>query len=257
MSELLGRTSVVIPALNEENTVAEVVACALADNPLEVIVIDSDSVDGTAQEAARAGARVVNWRDVLPDFPPRKGKGEALWRGVAASRGELVVFLDADLLRPRAHLVRDLVQPFADERVQLVKGFYERSIGGNATGGGRVTELTAKPLVRHFFPELAFVQQPLGGEYALRRGAAMQMCFTEGYGVEIGLLLDIAEKFGVAAIAQVDLGRREHRNRPLDELAPMADIVSRAALARVPELRERVARPHERPALASLSTETS
>ncbi|QGU02395.1 Glucosyl-3-phosphoglycerate synthase [Corynebacterium kalinowskii] len=254
MSELLRRASVVIPALNEGATVAEVVRCAVADGPGEVIVIDSDSTDATAREAERAGAVVLNWREVLPDVETRPGKGEALWRGVAAARGEIVVFLDADLLQPRSHLVRDLVAPFSATEVQLVKGHYQRAFEGHATGGGRVTELTAKPLLRHFFPELSGVQQPLGGEYAIRRPAARELPFTEGYGVEVGLLLDVAEKYGPEAIAQVDLGSRFHRNRPLAELAPMADIVSRTVLSRVPELLRTVARPHERPPLATLST---
>ncbi|MFV8394219.1 glucosyl-3-phosphoglycerate synthase [Corynebacterium hindlerae] len=256
MNELLARTSVVIPALNEEATVGEVVASVRADDPCEVLVIDSDSTDRTAHVAAQAGATVLNWRDILPEIPPVPGKGEALWRGVAAARGEFIAFVDADLIQPRAHLVRDLVQPFANPEIQLVKAGYERGFHGARTGGGRVTELAAKPLLRQLFPELAGIAQPLSGEYAIRRDIARQLPFTAGYGVEVGILLDVARRCGVAAIAQVDLGARHHRNRPLAELAPMADVVVATVLSRVSGLREGVLTPaqcpEQRPPLATL-----
>lgn len=252
MNSLVGRTSVVIPALNEETTVAAVVRHVLAENPFEVLVIDSDSVDRTAEEAARAGARVVNWREILPDLPPQPGKGEALWRGVAAAQGEFVVFVDADLIAPPAQLVSALVTPCLNPDIHLVKACYRRTMQGQPTGGGRVTELTAKPLLRMFFPELAGIEQPLGGEYAIRRSVAMQLPFTEGYGVEMGLLLDTAAQYGAGAIAQVDVGERSHRNRPLEDLVPMADIVARTVLSRATEDQLVVERPHERPPLATL-----
>lgn len=253
MSELVATTSVVIPALNEERTIAEVVESVLADDPLEVIVIDSDSTDQTAREAQRAGATVVNWRDAIPELPPRPGKGEALWRGTACAKGEIVAFVDADLLSPRPHIVRDLVAPFKSPEIYLVKARYRRGIGDQPTGGGRVTELTAKPLLRTFFPALSSIDQPLSGEYALRRSIARELPFTEGYGVEIALLVDICEKWGAQCIAEVDLGDRTHRNRPLSELSPMADIVMRTVLSRVPELAAKIPKPHERPALAKIS----
>ncbi|OFN75566.1 MULTISPECIES: glucosyl-3-phosphoglycerate synthase [unclassified Corynebacterium] len=223
--------SVVIPALNEERTVAHVVCACLADEPLEVIVIDADSSDGTAARAAAAGARVCNWRDVVEE-PPQPGKGESLWRGVAAARGEVVVFIDADLESAAPGMVTALSEPFVDPHVQLVKARYARSLNGQPTGGGRVTELSAKPLLRMFFPELAHIDQPLGGEYAIRRDAALDLPFVAGYGVEAGLLIDVAKRYGPFAIAEVDLGTRTHRNRPLEELAPMADVVSRTILSR-------------------------
>lgn len=223
--------SVVIPALNEERTVAHVVRACLADEPLEVIVIDADSSDETAARAAAAGARVCNWREVL-DEEPQPGKGESLWRGVAAARGEVVVFIDADLESARPGMVTALTEPFVDPHVQLVKARYARSLNGQPTGGGRVTELSAKPLLRMFFPELAHIDQPLGGEYAIRRETALSLPFVAGYGVEAGLLIDVAKRFGPHAIAEVDLGTRAHRNRPLDELSPMADVVSRTILSR-------------------------
>ncbi|HCT9181557.1 glucosyl-3-phosphoglycerate synthase [Corynebacterium guaraldiae] len=223
--------SVVIPALNEERTVAHVVRACLADEPQEVIVIDADSSDETAAEAQAAGAQVLNWREILPE-EPRPGKGESLWRGVAAAEGDVVVFIDADLESAAPGMVTALSEPFVDPHVQLVKARYARSLNGKPTGGGRVTELTAKPLLRQFFPDLAHIDQPLGGEYALRRAAAMELPFVEGYGVEAGLLIDVAKRYGPYALAEVDLGTRTHRNRPLEELAPMADVVARTILSR-------------------------
>lgn len=223
--------SVVIPALNEERTVAHVVRACLADEPLEVIVIDADSSDETAARAAAAGARVCNWREVR-DEEPQPGKGESLWRGVAAAQGEVVVFIDADLESARPGMVTALSEPFVDPHVQMVKARYARSLNGRPTGGGRVTELSAKPLLRMFFPELAHIDQPLGGEYAIRREAALDLPFVAGYGVEAGLLIDVAKRYGPHAIAEVDLGTRAHRNRPLEELAPMADVVARTILSR-------------------------
>lgn len=224
--------SVVIPALNEEATVAAVVAAALADAPGEVLVVDADSGDATAAEAARAGATVLNWREILPDVAPLEGKGESLWRGVAAASGEVVVFLDSDLTRPRPGMVRALAEPFTDTGIHLVKADYLRTLHGRPTGGGRVTELTAKPLLRLLFPELSHISQPLAGEYAIRRSTAEQLPFVGGYGVESGLLLDTAARHGPAAVTQVALGQRHHRNRPLHELAPMADVVAGTILSR-------------------------
>lgn len=223
--------SVVIPALDEERTVAHVVRACLADEPLEVIVIDADSTDETAARAAAAGARVCNWREILEE-EPRPGKGESLWRGVAAARGEVVVFIDADLESARPGMVTALSEPFVDPHVQMVKARYARSLNGQPTGGGRVTELSAKPLLRVFFPELGHIDQPLGGEYAIRREVALGLPFVAGYGVEAGLLIDVFERFGPYAIAEVDLGTRAHRNRPLEELSPMADVVARTILSR-------------------------
>lgn len=223
--------SVVIPALNEEATVASVVGACLRSQASEVIVIDSDSTDQTAAVAEAAGARVCNWREV--DLrEPVPGKGEALWRGVRAAAGEVVVFVDADVANVEPWWVDALAAPFANPEVHLVKARYERAVGGAGRGGGRVTELTAKPLLREYFPELAHVSQPLAGEYALRRSTALGLPFVGGYGVEAGLLVDVAKQYGPAAITEADLGRRVHRNRPLEELAPMADVVARTILAR-------------------------
>ncbi|MDU0478306.1 glucosyl-3-phosphoglycerate synthase [Staphylococcus chromogenes] len=240
---LVSRTSVIIPALNEEATVAAVVHTVLAESPLEVIVIDSDSEDDTATQARRAGARVINWREPLPHIAPQPGKGEALWRGVAAAQGEFVAFVDADLSNPHPATVSQLVAAFADPKIQLVKSNYQRGFHGAPTGGGRVTELTAKPLLRALFPQLSEIAQPLSGEYAIRAATARSLPFVSGYGVEIGLVIDVFRSVGLRGISQVDLGVRQHRNRPLLELAPMADEVCATILARAgivaPTLAER------------------
>lgn len=222
----------VIPALNEEATVADVVRAVLRDSPDEVLVIDADSTDRTADLAAGAGATVLNWREILPEIPTRPGKGESLWRGVAAATGDVVVFIDADLQQPGGGMVAALVEPLADPAVHLVKADYRRTIDGRPTGGGRVTELTAKPLLRALFPALAHISQPLAGEYAIRRSTALELPFNAGYGVEAGLLVDVADRHGPTSVRQVDLGIRRHRNRPLEELGPMADVVAATLLAK-------------------------
>lgn len=216
----------VIPALNEEATVAGVVEKCLASSADEVLVIDPDSTDSTATLAAEAGARVVPWREVDPR-EPWAGKGEALWRGVKAAAGDVVVFVDADVTSLEPWWVDALAEPFSDDSIHLVKASYER-----ARAGGRVTELTAKPLLRALFPQLAHIRQPLAGEYAIRRSTALRLPFVAGYGVEAGLLIDVASAHAPASIAEVELSSREHRNRPLTQLGPMADVVSRTILAR-------------------------
>lgn len=228
----MNNVSVVIPALNEEATVGTVVRTVARSGPSEIIVIDADSTDNTAARARGAGATVYNWRDILPDIAPIKGKGESLWRGVHAAKGEIVVFIDADLESLDEHTVPALVAPFADPAIQLVKANYARTINGQPTGGGRVTELTAKPLLDVYFPELSHIHQPLSGEYALRRDVAQEVPFVHGYGVDVGLLIDVAREHGFDAVAQVQLPDRVHRNRPLHELASMAQVVARTILQR-------------------------
>ena len=220
------RVSVVIPALNEQETVGGVVEKCLASSADEVLVIDPDSTDATAARAAAAGARVVPWREV--DLrEPWEGKGEALWRGVKAAAGDVVVFVDADVTSLEPWWIDALAKPLSDPGVHLVKASYER-----ARAGGRVTELTAKPLLRALFPQLAHIRQPLAGEYAIRRSTALRLPFVAGYGVEAGLLIDVASAHGPASIAQAELSPRTHRNRPLTQLGPMADVVARTILAR-------------------------
>jgi glucosyl-3-phosphoglycerate synthase len=233
-----GRTvSVVLPALNEEATVGQVVESV---TPLlgglvdELVVMDSGSTDRTAEVAAAAGARVVRREDVLPELEPLPGKGEVLWRALAATTGDLIVFLDADLVEPDPDFVPALLGPLltvAD--VHLVKGFYRRPLRLETDhGGGRVTELLARPLLSALRPELSGLVQPLGGEYAGTRQFLESVRFAAGYGVEIGLLLDAHELHGLDAIAQVNLGVRKHRNRDLLQLGQMASQILGTMLSR-------------------------
>ncbi|WP_296148869.1 glucosyl-3-phosphoglycerate synthase [uncultured Corynebacterium sp.] len=226
------QVSVVIPALNEEATVADVVSAARASCADEVIVVDSDSTDATAANAEAAGATVLNWRDIAPEIPVQPGKGEALWRGVLAAQGDIVVFLDADVTTVEAGWVDRLAGAFVDKRVHLVKASYDRALNGAPRGGGRVTELTAKPLLRLLFPDIPPLDQPLAGEYAIRRDTALKVPFVAGYGVEAGLLIDVASLHGLSSLAQIPLGQKAHRNRPLHELSAMAETVAATILAR-------------------------
>lgn len=235
--------SVIIPALNEEDTIGEVVAALRRQHDGEIIVVDPDSTDATSARASAAGAMVYNWRSVGPNVPVRPGKGEALWRGVAAATGDIVVFVDGDLRCVPSTLIEGLAAPFTDPQVALVRASYRRYLGEERGGGGRVTELTAKPLLRLFFPELADIDQPLGGEYALRRDVACHLPFVAGYGVEAGLLIDVCQRFGRAAIAEVDLGERHHRNRPLEQLSSMADVVAGTILERAGHISAITQRP--------------
>jgi glucosyl-3-phosphoglycerate synthase len=232
--------SVVLPALDEERTVGDVVRAVL---PLvgsvvdECVVVDSGSTDRTVRVALAAGARVVHRSDVLPDVPPVPGKGEVLWRSVAATTGDVLVFLDSDLVNPDPGFVTALLGPMLTvPDVHLVKGFYRRPLRLESaeigTGGGRVTELLARPLLAALRPELSGVVQPLGGEYAVSRQFAESVPFAAGYGVEIGLLLDAYARFGLAGLAQVNLGTRKHRNRSLLQLGVMARQILGTALAR-------------------------
>lgn len=225
------RVTVCLPARDEEATVGSIVATIVAelvdDAGLvdEVLVVDDGSSDATAAVARGAGARVVGTSGL--------GKGGAMWTGASEAGGELIAFCDADVRAFSASFVVGLLGPLlADDDVAFVKAFYERPYGDLPGQGGRVTELVAKPLLRRLFPHLAGVLQPLAGECASRRDVLERLPFVEGYGVDLGLVIDVVELFGAGALAQVDLGRREHRNRPLDELAPQAEAVLATALAR-------------------------
>lgn len=231
--------SVVLPALNEEQTVADVIASV---RPLlgtlvdELVVVDSGSTDRTVEVSLAAGARVVRRGEVLPELEPVPGKGEVLWRSLAATTGDLLVFLDSDLIDPDPEFVPRLLGPMLLEPdVHLVKGFYRRPLtteGASGSGGGRVTELMARPLLSTLRPELTGVIQPLGGEYAGTRELLEAVPFASGYGVEIGLLLDAHAIVGLNGIAQVNLGVRKHRNQPLHALGLMARQILGTALAR-------------------------
>ena len=236
-----GRTvSVVLPALNEEETVAAVVETitpllgGLVD---ELIVLDSGSTDDTGIRAVAAGARVISREVALPEVAPQPGKGEVLWRSLAATTGDLIAFVDSDLLDPDPMFVPKLLGPLLTiDGVHLVKGFYRRPLkvsgSEDASGGGRVTELVARPLLAALRPELTCLYQPLGGEYAGTRELLTAVPFAPGYGVEIGLLIDAYDRLGLDGLAQVNLGVRTHRNRPLTELASMSRQVIATLLSR-------------------------
>ena len=235
-----GRTvSVVLPALNEEDTVGAVVTAVRAAGALvdEIVVLDGGCTDRTAERARAAGAIVIDRETALPGVELRPGKGEVLWRSLAATSGDLIVFIDADLVDVGPEVVLGLLGPLLTvDGVALVKGFYRRPlrIGSSeeGTGGGRVTELMARPLLARFAPWLSGIIQPLGGEYAGTRELLESLPFAGGYGVEIGLLLDTAASRGLDAIGQVDLGVRKHRNRNLTDLGAMAQEVLATVLHR-------------------------
>ncbi|WP_084960958.1 glucosyl-3-phosphoglycerate synthase [Thermoactinospora rubra] len=229
--------SVVLPARNEERTVGVIVSAIVRDLTGlvdEVLVVDSRSTDATAAVAAAAGARVVHQDAVLPHLPPMSGKGEALWKGLAASRGELVVFIDADLRNFGSHFVTGLLGPLlTDPSIHYVKAAYDRPLGSKPGEGGRVTELVARPLLNLFWPELAGFIQPLGGEYAGRRRVLEQVPFVTEYGVETALLIDLLGLIGLDAMAQVDLGCREHSHQSTAALGRMAGQILLTAWSRL------------------------
>jgi glucosyl-3-phosphoglycerate synthase len=240
--------SVVLPALDEEATVGTIVGalrCALVERvPLvdEVLVIDSGSTDRTARVAADAGARVIHVEEILPGYGFVPGKGEALWKSLYVSDGDLVVFLDSDVRAFDPHFVVGLLGPLVtDPAIGYVKGLYDRAAvtaeGLLPTGGGRVTELTARPLIGALWPHLSGFVQPLSGEYAGRRRLLEQVPFVSHYGVEFGLLVDLADLAGMDALAQVDLGTRQHSHQTDAALGRMAAQILQTALARCHDLR--------------------
>lgn len=232
------RVTVALPARNEENTVGDIVNALHHDLVIgglvdELIVMDDHSTDATAREARTAGATVVTSSDLLADFGAGHGKGEVLWKSLCAGSGDVIVWCDADITDFSSHFITGLLGPLlSDNDVQFTKGHYHRP-GEDGTGGGRVTELVAQPLLSMFFPHLAQVAQPLSGEFAGRRTVLERLSFVRGYGVDVGLLIDVAAMVGLGAIAQVDLEVRVHRNRPLSQLGPQAAAVAAAILRRV------------------------
>ncbi len=231
--------SLVVPARNEAATVGAVVSrvrealletTALVD---EIVVIDSDSTDDTSTVAAEAGAVVHRAADIRPDLGSEAGKGEAMWKSLFVTSGDVLVFMDADLVDWDTHFVPGLLGPLlTDPAVELVKGFYERPLLGSDGGryqGGRVTELVARPLIALRFPELAGVVQPLAGEWAVRRRHFASLSVPTGYAVELAALVDTVRLCGLDSLAQVDLGRRAHRHQALRDLGAMATQLMAAA----------------------------
>jgi glucosyl-3-phosphoglycerate synthase len=241
--------SLVLPTLDEEETIGPIVRRAIREMmgrvPLldEVLVIDSASSDRTREIAEAEGARVVQHPDVLPRYGSFRGKGEALWKSLYETSGDIVVWADTDVRNWHPRMVYGTLGPLLHEpRLQYVKGYYQRPIveGGQLKegGGGRVTELVARPLINLFFPELSGLIQPLAGEYAGRRSLLETIPFFTGYAVEMGHLIDVAERAGLEGLGQVDLERRIHRNQELEGLSRMSFVILQAVMKRLEERRK-------------------
>lgn len=236
-----GPVSVCLPARNEERTIGPILSClaqlrgfGLVD---QIVVLDN-SADRTAQIARELGAEVYGQRELKPELGEVLGKGDALWRALSVLQGEIVCFLDADSEHFGPHFVSGLLGPLLDdERIAFVKAFYRRPFRfGDLTlpdEGGRVTELTARPLLNLFYPDLAGFEQPLAGEVAIRRSLVERLPFTTGYGVEIAMLIDAYSAVGLDGLAQVNLDVRQNAHQPLRELTGMASAVLRAVAVRL------------------------
>jgi glucosyl-3-phosphoglycerate synthase len=233
--------SVCLPARDEAATIAPILetlgALRKAELIDQVVVVDH-SRDGTAEIARGLGAEVHDQDDLLPELGPAEGKGDAMWRALSVLHGEVICYLDADTTDFGAHFITGLLGPLlCHPEISLVKAFYRRpfrSAGHTSEdGGGRVTELTARPLLNLFYPELAGFRQPLAGELAARRSLLAELPFTTGYGVDIGLLIDAYRAAGPDALAQVDLDTRQNSHQSLRELGPMAFAVLRAVTDRL------------------------
>jgi glucosyl-3-phosphoglycerate synthase len=233
--------SICLPARNESATIGATLQRLL---PLieggvvdQVLVVDG-STDGTAEIARRAGAEVHDEARLAPEFGPVLGKGDAMWRALPLLTGDVVCFLDADSTDFGVHFAVGLLGPLLlNPGLEFVKGCYRRPFRAGdtvmAAGGGRVTELTARPLLNLFYPELAGIRQPLAGEMAGRRALLERLPFTTGYGVEIALLIDAYAEVGLDALAQVDLDVRQNAHQPLRDLGPMAFAVLQAVSLRL------------------------
>ena len=240
-AERQATVSVCLPARDEARTIGPILEallplrdCGVVD---QVVVVDN-STDGTGGIARRLGAEVHDQGELMPELGPVLGKGDAMWRSLPVLRGDLICFLDADSERFGGHFVCGLLGPLITrDGISLVKGFYRRPFRIGETvypdGGGRVTELTARPLLNLFYPDLAAVEQPLAGELAARRDLLEQLAFVTGYGVDIALLLDAYRLVGLDSIAQVDLEVRQNAHQPLRDLGPMAYSVLHAVASRL------------------------
>ena len=239
--------SLAMPSLNEEKTVGNVIKtiqkALVLDVPLldEIVLIDSSSTDRTREIAQSLDIPVHVHQSVLPKYGMRQGKGEALWKSLYCTRGDILIWIDTDIVNIHPRFVYGLIGTLLIKPdIYFVKGFYKRPLKirnkTQAGAGGRVTELTARPLLNLFYPELSGVVQPLSGEYGGRRKVLEQLPFFSGYGVEIGLLIDVFERFGLNAIGQVDLLERIHHNQELEALSKMSFAIIQAVIRKL-ELR--------------------
>ena len=242
--------SLALPALNEEETVGKVITTVKREMmerfPLldEIVLIDSNSKDKTREIAKKLGVPVYIHQEILSQYGARPGKGEALWKSLYVTRGDIILWIDTDIVNIHPRFLYGLLGPLLlRPDIHFIKGYYRRPIKLNgkreSSGGGRVTELTARPLLNLFYPELSGVIQPLSGEYGGRRSALEQMPFSSGYGVETGLLIDIFEKFGLKAIGQVDLQERVHHNQQLEGLSKMSFAIIQTVVRRLERRYER------------------
>jgi len=242
------KISLCLPTLNEEKTIAKEIVIMKSElmtrYPLldEIIVIDSGSEDRTVEIAAEFGAAVYAADDILPGLEKYRGKGENLWKALYVTRGDIIVYLDADIKNIHHRFAYGLLGPLlTNDTIKYSKGFYDRPIatGKNKirpTGGGRVTELVIRPLFSLFFPELTQILQPLSGEYAGFRELFEKVPFPIGYGIETSLIMDICENWSLDVIAQVDLEKRVHRNQDTRALGKMAFVIMETFLKRLEKL---------------------
>jgi glucosyl-3-phosphoglycerate synthase len=241
------KISLCIPTLNEEKTIGKEIVIFTSElmrrYPLldEIAVIDSDSSDQTRDVAAAFGAQVYLSRDILPGYGQKRGKGENLWKAIYQLRGDILVYIDADIKNIHPRFVYGLVAPLIYRpEIRYVKAFYDRPLassqGTRPSGGGRVTEILIRPLFSLFFPELTALIQPLSGEYAVRRQVLDKIPFPIGYGVETSHLIDVYHRWGLEAIAQTDLDRRVHRNQDTRDLGKMAFGILQTFLRRLEAL---------------------
>jgi glucosyl-3-phosphoglycerate synthase len=265
--ERRGSASVCVPAREEAATIGRIVESLveLRDRGVidQVAVVDASSADGTGRIAAERGAEVYDESELMPQMGPVLGKGDAMWRSLTILRGDVVCFVDGDSEDFGAHFAYGMIGPLlTDPAIQYVKGFYRRPFkterGTQPEGGGRVTELTAKPLLALFYPELAGCHQPLAGEIAARRSLLERLPWVTGYGIEVAQLIDAYRAVGIGGLAQVDLDVRQNRHQPLSALGSMAHAVTAAVAARLAAEGRLDAAPEviERPPLVSLRAAT-
>ena len=237
--------SLCMPALNEEKTIAKQIVIMKAElmtrYPLidEIVVVDSGSTDKTCEIAATYGATVYAANAILPELPEFKGKGENLWKALYVTKGDIIIYLDSDITNIHHRFAYALLGPLLlGNHIKYVKAFYDRPLLDEdakirPTGGGRVTELVVRPMFSLFFPELTQILQPLSGEYAGYRELLETIPFPIGYGIETSMILDIFKKYGLDVIAQVDLGKRVHRNQDTKALGKMAFVIMRTFFNRI------------------------